>query len=414
MKKIIVYFVVFLLSSFSLYAQQKKDTLQLYFDVGKWDLKTDEQAKVNYFLTKNNKAEFSHVYVEGHADITGNRKKNIKLSEKRTLEVVSFLEKLNIDKEIISFNFHGDSLPSRNKTSQDNYLQFDRRVIVVVEQNSPKNEVIKEKGDTCLQDTSFLLPNGSIAIMNRCEYWERINCIEFVEYNNPRDILDSNISLMTNERELLQSCGMIQIRTKDNCPEDCFKKPVKILFPIISNDCLTCGRAPIPIWVLGRNGRFGKLSNKNIKKVKYKGQNYYSLEMKCPNMTLNCDCLIKASKTVIKLADRRLRLESVSIFAECPRIAATWETKPKRRIKIELPCAESIFVRANIIDKRNATAFKLLDTPLSEMKFRAAFSKCKPSNGKVVKKWAGIFPVRYRNVYRKYIITSGDNLIKSE
>jgi len=123
-----VSFILISIASFS----QKKDTLNLYFDVNKYDLNVYHRVELNSLLDKY--SEVTYISISGYADTTGSVKYNLELSRKRAVSVKNYLFTIGLDTLIRDFNYYGEGraglpvMPTHQLSSKGSAVLNDRRV----------------------------------------------------------------------------------------------------------------------------------------------------------------------------------------------------------------------------------------------------------------------------------------------
>ncbi len=71
-------------------------TVILFFETAKWDLKSEESAKLEHFITQVKENPYVRIEVNGHTDDVGSAELNEKLSQKRASTVQEFLSKRGV------------------------------------------------------------------------------------------------------------------------------------------------------------------------------------------------------------------------------------------------------------------------------------------------------------------------------
>ena len=107
--------------------KQYKSTF--YFQPGKTDLDLETKEEIKQ-LAQNMGCEGFRVRLEGHTDITGNKKQNMILGEQRTQAVKQFILSLGIPDEKIDVISYGQTQPADKNYTPQAYSK-NRRVEVV-------------------------------------------------------------------------------------------------------------------------------------------------------------------------------------------------------------------------------------------------------------------------------------------
>lgn len=97
-------------------------------------------AEVSDNLKKNLRAlkkaakdyEETEIIIEGHADSTGSREDNLRLSSLRGKAVAAYLEEEGLDKYRMNVISYGEDTPRKKKKKNKNILVYDRRVEIVI------------------------------------------------------------------------------------------------------------------------------------------------------------------------------------------------------------------------------------------------------------------------------------------
>ena len=414
MKRIISILTLTIFLPLTFFGQVKTLKTSVYFDNNKFVLSKEAKKTLDVFFDTLQNGNMTKVTIKGNTDNTADSLYNIKLSEQRTETVKNYILTKGIDSKIISTIFFGENKPIiTNET--DEGKQKNRRVDVTISYKTilpkldttslPEKLVVKK--DTCKKDTIIILSQGTQIIINKCEYFELKNCLEFTEANSSESILVNGMSLMDTSGIPISSCGMIKISLKAGCTnKDCFKTPVKVRFPVPKEkECDYCGKNA-RVYIVNNNGNWNqpKGNKSEIKIVKIKGLEYYQFEINCPNTWQNCDCKTTGTKTKFK-TKRGYKILSVTISYKCPVmvIRSTPSGKRKNISKAQLPCPKNMTtVTAIIIDKKGDTLI-LNSTPLNDLPKRVLFARCGKKDT-VEKKLLGFIPVKAHGLYRKYFI----------
>lgn len=91
----------------------------VFFDTDKFDLKEESKAELNKLVALLKANPKMKIEIGGHTDNTGNKQKNITLSQNRAKSVYDYLVKNGIDAARLSYKGYGDSQPiADNKTDE--------------------------------------------------------------------------------------------------------------------------------------------------------------------------------------------------------------------------------------------------------------------------------------------------------
>lgn len=83
----------------------------VYFDSGSYELSDEMLQNLDWAVSKMEKYDRYNVDLTGHADKTGEKTDNLRLSEKRVKAVRDYLVDLGIDEQRIKISFKGDNNP---------------------------------------------------------------------------------------------------------------------------------------------------------------------------------------------------------------------------------------------------------------------------------------------------------------
>jgi hypothetical protein len=422
--KFIFYFLFFVLTSNVLFGQTANIKTSVKFDNNKHKLRTDAKQVIDETVDTLLIENIAKVTVVGHTDNTADSLYNVKLSDKRAQVVKDYLISKGFDAKIIQTNYFGMDKPIASNENEDG-KQKNRRVDIVFyynsinqnlksKSNSPQTAKLRKDdmqneidADASKEDTTIVLPQGTHIVLNRAEYLELKDCLEFTEANNSLEILKNGLSLMAENGTPLTSCGMIRIKLKTNCTDKtCLKYPIKVQFPVPEiPECDYCKRNA-SVWNITTNGWRGT-NNNIIKIIKKDKKNFYQFEIKCPSKEwMNCDCKAPAGRKRKFKIKRPYEIVNIKIAFDCPTVVLN--LTPERRknvVKYKIPCISGEkTVTATIVNKQGDTLL-LEQQPLNNLPKRTLFPRCYRTEEKVIiGKRLWIFPVYQREMYRKYII----------
>lgn len=117
MKKIL--FIILMLVSINTFGQKKN----ILFEINKWEIRPSEELKLKEIINEYNYQKDT-IHVDGYADkVTGTRKRNMFLSQKRAETVKDYLVKHGIDSTMIKVRNYGDTVFSFN-TPEENRVEI--------------------------------------------------------------------------------------------------------------------------------------------------------------------------------------------------------------------------------------------------------------------------------------------------
>lgn len=270
-------------------------------------------------------------------------------------------------------------------------------------QNNPCNtdvtiDYTKEK-----TDTTITLPNGTQLTFNRCEFFDVRYCLAFTEIRTVQDLQSNGLTTMDSDGNLLLSCGMFKIDfNKGDCTKPCLDVPVRVRIPLLTSKCAGSS-SPRRMYKAIANGKWEDLNTDAKIFTDIDGKQYSEFYMKCGS-GINCDQKLKY--TVVKFKSKQIKkLTNLNLSANCPLLNLDFKRKKRKNIiYAKVPCmiADSLMLKVEGKDKNGN--YVSLTKKLSECTPKYKVSKCVPISRKIVRNILGIFKVRERNIYRKYII----------
>lgn len=107
----------------------RRDTANIYFELGKADLTADGKRAIDNAVASRS---ISGVFVEVYTDAVGNETANLQLSKKRAENVTSYLKSKNVPASIIIPKSYGESFADQSNEAQKLGKQQDRRATVII------------------------------------------------------------------------------------------------------------------------------------------------------------------------------------------------------------------------------------------------------------------------------------------
>ena len=384
-------------------------------------MEADEKKVINRILDTLQLSEIKKINITGNADNSADSLYNIKLSEQRTEEVKSYLITKGLKAENISSMAFGEDKPIADNNKEEGQ-QKNRRVDIVF-YLTPKpapQEIKKEKvnakktaeADSCSGDTLIILPQGTQLIFNRCEYKRLKDCIEFIETNNSDAIISRGFSLMDTSGLAISSCGMLRINLRPGCTDkECFETPVKVLMPAPKEkECDYCGRNA-RVWSVASGGGWeqGKGNENDIKIINIRGEKFYQMQLYCPNMWKNCDCILPTGPRVKIKAPSGYKILELKVVSDCPTTVIALQTGMRKNVaKGRIPCLVGEKYIVAVLEDPSGQAFAMPKKPLEDLKKRTFLSICRKIKGENIGLRLGFIPIPKRNMYRKYLLTFED------
>lgn len=395
----------FFIHLFFLHAQ-KKDSLVIahrydtlihvvHFDKDKYDLKREEQQKLDSFLVKNWMLKKQKVLISGHTDSDGNDAYNDALSMNRCQSVngrIATLDLIPHDSVVIGA-FGEKQLLKEEKSKADQAAN--RRVEVRI-----IHRVQYEKWVPCggFQNCSkkIVLPQGTIYWVDTCSNPDYEKCIQITEYVTPESAREGGMHTMDDQGYTLVSGGMLKY---DICKG--LTKNVNIPIPE------SCDNPDMVLYEFTEDGSWKLIEGVKPEVTEIDGKKYYSFPITGRGV-INCDSRLeqpsKPPKIVFK-GKRGLKLNEVRISCDCPMTIQTSQmrkVKP-RKIKMDRLCCPELQVYISATSKSGEKL--ILDyVPIEQLKNRKSILACKQEE---VWRWF-IFKKRKKTVYRFYKIREKD------
>lgn len=380
MKSISIIFSFFVIN-FSLLGQEKQSKIYVLFDYDKFELREDEQSKLDSLLSAQT-FPLQKFELIGHTDSDGSNDYNLELSKNRVLTIQQYFLEKGITSSQIQTNFLGENVPIRENTNEAG-KQRNRRVEIIffqkeilqkpVEINPPIKEVqedpipidsTKIEKPTLSGDT-LLIVNGTHILISKKDFEKYKGCLKIKPILTGEDAIDANLSTITTDNDLLVSCGMVEITLKEPC-EGCFDKPLKVRFPVSNPQCDVCRQRRV--YNIAANGRWSEEPGRKIRKVRIDGQYFYEMIIECPSKK-NCDCKQKPSRKIKFKLPRKYKFEKLNLTCDCPLMIYDFAVK-KRKAKGGIPCIakdRALFLYFEAIDA-NGNTFEGAKIPVKDLK----------------------------------------------
>lgn len=223
-------------------------------------------------------------------------------------------------------------------------------------------------------DTTIVLPGGTSITMNRCEFFDKRDCLEIIEITEPSQLQTAGINMYDERGNILITCGMIKIGLKD-CGSPCFEVPIKVKLNIRFMDCSQM-KSTIPNlyfnngagWVLQKDSK-PEIQREN-------GNNFMYFETKCP-IFINCDVPKKGRKTKF-IAPKGSKIARIRLGISCPLFYTDEKISgPRRRAKLRLLCVNpsAAIIQGLMIDEKGDTV-QTDQRKLSELKHGKGRMNC--------------------------------------
>lgn len=217
---------------------QDPESHSVYFDVAKHNLKSDERARLDKFISSLYLNEIEFLQLSGHTDSDGSDEYNNSLSARRVSTVAEYLRKNGI--KVDESNPYGESKPAASNDNVEGKTK-NRRVDITIDY-APMPMVMmlndiqdlykrtsKKNEEHCIQndrDTNLLLKEGTIIYFPANCFPASNSCItiEAKEIYKQSDMILENLST-TSDGIQLESGGMIYLKATNSRGQEL--KPLK-------------------------------------------------------------------------------------------------------------------------------------------------------------------------------------------
>jgi hypothetical protein len=253
-------------------------------------------------------------------------------------------------------------------------------------------------------DTTIVLENGTTLTFSRCDFFEVRICLTIKEIRSTNDAVAAGLTTMDTDGNVLLTCGMLTIDIDvAECAKKCFDNPVKVRIPVLNNDCAASTQNRL-LYTSDKDGLWkpSQLVSNIVKDQN--GKEYFEFETPCAGK-FNCDKRMQTVRVKFK-AKHASELQKIGITSRCPVMNTGFVTKKHRKniVMAEIPCLnpDSINITATIINRNGDE--KIISSPLSKLQTKYTNAGCNKISNKVMRRILGIFALRQRNIYRKYIL----------
>jgi hypothetical protein len=328
----------------------------VYFGSDSSKVPSKYKSRISSFADTAKKLSIKGILLRGNTDADADSLYNIRLSKKRVLAVKELLTKAGITDTLIHFDFYGENKPIANNETEKG-KQRNRRVDIILsatlidlskkintkEKDEDSLETIEEVKDTCLGDTTFTLPQGTIITMDKCEFLEQDSCgFSITEITTSQSADSLGLNTIDNHQNILVSGGMFTVKTCDN---KCLKKPITIYF-LIKEGCepeCTMGLYE------GSTRGWEASGDAEVSIIDIGKKRYYKVTfLKMCAFKYNFDCKSKLYNLKIKLP-WRFKLLKVKVSNNCPLWVYEKKKISKRKLNMCIPCygeQTTVFVMA--------------------------------------------------------------------
>lgn len=435
------YLFILLFSCFTpyLFGQTIVNQISVYFKSDKYELQESEKIRIDTFWTTLADKDITQIFIRGNTDSDADSLYNMKLSAKRVISVKKYLLNKEVSTSLLYSEFNGENIPIASNNIADGKQQ-NRRVDIIIfyrEKILPnitlidtqkvikippiaitttsRNTLIALK-DTCLQDTTIVLPQGTRYTISLCDYYKCKDSIKISEFLTPESILNSPFSTMTTNNELLVTGGMLDVQICEGCKLLRGLK-FKVRVPIeLERSCE--GNIQVKQMSLFDSNNGSRWRNL-LKKITFEKINdtlYYTFPITRSGLyNLDAPALKSKSKSItIKFKSKsNIKLVSVRVFYW----RSIYEAEAVNGVvKLTLPlcprqgCNSCIMVKAVGVTSYKDTLIS--SQCINDYRKYLLFGKCRFTGPGSLMFWAGFVPIRRRAIYKYYFIKRNNWIYK--
>ena len=252
------------------------------------------------------------------------------------------------------------------------------------------------------KDTTITLPSGTELTFNRCEFFDIRDCIEYHEIRTLEDATENGLTTQDNSGNLLISGGMIVISFKSaECGKECLDVPVRVRLPLIPGYCIF-NRDPFMLYKRSLANGWVR-ADEPAKEIEVAGKKYLEFYTNCGG-GFNGD---KPHPNIsVKFKSKHgMELSTIGLSSHCPLMSTKFYNKKRKNIiHAKLFCInpDSVAVKIEGTDKDGKPFSQT--KPLSTLTAKYKRTRCEPVSKKIMRSFLGLFAVRQRNIYGKYIV----------
>ena len=418
-KKIIAALFLFIASV--CFGQAKFLRRSIYFPTDKYDVGKAAEKTLDSLTDFIHTKYVTAVIVRGNTDSDADSMYNITLSKNRVGAITNYFTGKAVPARLFLTKYYGKNNPLASNGT-DEGKQINRRADITIcykekqeEKPEPEAAVKETHTDECDRDTFVTLPEGISFSMNRCEYLLHKDCMVIKEYIKPTSLLGSGVTTQTTTGEQLESGGMFNFKY---CDGETLAHPIKFYVPVPNNGMIyrTCAGTVDPkdmsLWRGKADGTWYQDNAQKLKTVTINDKLYYEVIANGPG-GYNCDKLkgyegSAFSQNIKFKAKCGLTMKKVSVLYRTPLTKyvkrAGWRKNiVKFNSQVCNTCNSEILISAEAINAQGQNVV-IKARPLSEFKIHRRLSKCNKRIGYLY----GIFPIRERKLFRKYILYPSD------
>ncbi|MCC6372778.1 MAG: hypothetical protein IT236_17370 [Bacteroidia bacterium] len=404
MKKILVINAFLFLAMCSI---AQDTTLTFYFRSGQSKLNKNQSKVIAQLHTRS----ISKIEVFGYADTVGRKPGNKRLSFKRAKTLAAAFgtcQKLVEGKG--EYFEKGLSLNKMRKVVVSVWYQQVSSGHIVCggvrdnEMGGKEHVPNRPTLDTCGRDTTLYFPSGSMVKINRCFYLQQKNCFSYTDYLDARSAQRGGFSTVDMDGNAIVSGGMIDVRF---CSDSVLKRPFYAFLPV--PPCLE--KQAMTMWTSTKGNQW-KDKATPVDMVKIDGRLFYKVPIVISGC-INCD-MVARKPPVLKIKLKNgLRIKKAVLSYDCPIYSLTGKIKrSKKKAVFPYLCPNTeplIYIKAYnkkgdslLIDNANINQYQRKRKLISNC---ACYTQAK-------ERYAGIFKIRRKYLYRKYKFYAKDFTLK--
>lgn len=371
--------------------------IDIEFAKDKFSLRPADQAKLDTFINTQILVDrLLYIEITGHTDSDASNAYNERLSKRRAETVATAFKKLALPDSIFRISYKGEEDPIDDNATEEG-MQHNRRVHIVAMHliRGEKPPCATPPPPPCLDDTMIVLPEGTMYKINKCFYLKNPDCVKLTEIYSADAMIEHEMETMTHGHEPLISGGMLKY-------DICDDKQVQVFMPLRED----CDGEDMSYWERTENGTWNEVSKRPIKPITLGDRRYYPIMLSgrgACNMDKRVPLGPPPPKTRFKVKWRAdVRLQSLTIYCDCPLSAINVPAKNKRqrRIVINSMCCPDAKITFEATDKKgNPLRFDF--QPLDALKGASSLGQCRTD---IRRQW-WFFKTWNKVMYRKYRIS---------
>lgn len=371
------------------------------FDKDQSKLRPYEAAKLDTFISHLLWSKILYVEITGHTDSDASNAYNEQLALRRANQVAKAFQQLELPDSVMRITGKGEDAPIADNDSEEG-MRHNRRVeIVVMHRLTPPDRPCGGfDPPKCNEDTTIILPEGTMYIINKCLYLANPDCVKITEIYHVDAMIVNDMRTMTHGHEPLISGGMLKY-------DICDTLQVEVFMPVREG----CDGEDMSFWEQDEKGNWVEVDNRPITPVTVNGRRYFPIRLSGSG-SYNLDKRRPVlpgpppPKTRFKVKWREdVRLQSVTVYCDCPlsAIMVPAKNKRERKIVINSTCCPDAMVTFEASDK-SGKKLRFDYQPVKDLKEASSLGQCRTDKRR---EW-WFFRTWNKTMYRKYKIRRSD------